>query len=165
MSQCNVDQTVFLLKHEIVDQVTKLKPHKDAIIKYAKDNAFDGDKLSQTKRTQFAAQLVQHFNNKKLRMSFAKLYSHMLDYNNPQYVTHQPPKPPEPPESITVNMNASKFITANNDDTNAELSYFALGEQYRYTNNLKRHPLYIEPKFRSLKEEFADFFKRQLQRT
>eukprot|EP01083_Nonionella_stella_P219947 787396_1 len=53
MSQCNVEQIVFLLKDEILDQEMKLRPHKDEIIKYIKDHAFDGNKLSQTKRTQF----------------------------------------------------------------------------------------------------------------
>eukprot|EP01083_Nonionella_stella_P090756 253592_1 len=103
---------------------------------FIKDNAFDGDKLSQTKRKPFAAQLVD-------------------DYNNPRYVTEALSEP-----AITE----STSVTTNND-CDSELSYFSFGEQYRYTNNLKRHPLYIEPKFGSLKEEFADFFKRQLQIT
>eukprot|EP01083_Nonionella_stella_P219946 787395_1 len=37
MLQCNVEEMAFLLKYEIVDKVTKLKPHKDTIIKYVKD--------------------------------------------------------------------------------------------------------------------------------
>eukprot|EP01083_Nonionella_stella_P270836 917357_1 len=167
MSQCNVGEIAFLLEHEIVDQVMQLKPHKDEIIKYIKDKRFDGAKLSQTKRKQFALQLVQHFNNnKKLRVRFAKLYSLICDYNNPQYVTqesdHEAQEPSKP--AIAVTMNTSKFVTTNNNKS-SELSYFALGEQYRYTNNFKRHPLYIQPKFGSLKEEFMDFFQRQLQRT
>eukprot|EP01083_Nonionella_stella_P270838 917363_1 len=125
MSQCNVDQIVFLLKHEIVDQVTKLKPHKDAIIKYIKDNAFNGNKLSQTKRIKFAAELVDHFKNKKLRMSFAKLYKHIWDYNDPQYVTPEPPKHPKPSAPTSVTMNNDKFVTTNNNNS-SELSYFAL---------------------------------------
>eukprot|EP01083_Nonionella_stella_P270837 917360_1 len=125
---------------------------------FIKDNAFDGDKLSQTKRKPFAAQLVdEHCNNTNLRMSFLKLYKNIYDYNNPRYVTEALSEP-----AITE----STSVTTNND-CDSELSYFSFGEQYRYTNNLKRHPLYIEPKFGSLimKEEFADFFKRQLQIT
>eukprot|EP01083_Nonionella_stella_P025951 71452_1 len=152
MKQCNVEEIVFLLKHEILDQITKLKGHKDGIIQYVEDNALDGHALSKLKRKTFASKLTHHFQNKKLKISFAKLYSHIWDYNNPQYVLDEP-----------VSSVNSKFITT--IDTNSELSYFALGTQYRYTRNLERHPLFVEPRFSSLKEEIEDYFQRDLLKT
>eukprot|EP01083_Nonionella_stella_P116915 347844_1 len=153
MTQCNVEQLVFLLRHEIVDQVMKLKSHKEGIIQYIEDNAMDGDTLLQLKRKAFAAKLTQHFHDNKLKPRFAKLYTQIRDYNNPQYVVVNEP----------VSMEHSKFVTAiANTSNNSQLSYFALGEQYRYTRNLERHPLYVEPRFQSLKEELTDYFKRDL---
>eukprot|EP01083_Nonionella_stella_P172234 590377_1 len=140
MTQCNVEQLVFLLRHEIVDQVMKLKSHKEGIIQYIEDNAMDGDTLLQLKRKAFAAKLTQHFHDNKLKPRFAKLYTQIRDYNNPQYVVVNEP----------VSMEHSKFVTAiANTSNNSQLSYFALGEQYRYTRNLERHPLFVEPRFSS----------------
>eukprot|EP01083_Nonionella_stella_P025953 71457_1 len=158
MTQCNVQEMAFLLKHEIVDRVAKLQAYKDDIAKYIEDNALDGPALSLLKRKQFAEQFVQLFDDTKLRMSFIKLHKHIWDYNDPQYVIEELVN--EPVDEPIV-MDNSKFVsTIANNSNHSELSYFSLGQQYRYTTHLQKHPLYVKPRFASLKEELACYFER-----
>eukprot|EP01083_Nonionella_stella_P208093 755436_1 len=158
MAQCTAQEMAFLLKHEIVDRVAKLQAYKDDIAKYIEDNALDGPALSLLKRKQFAEQFVQLFDDTKLRMSFIKLHKHIWDYNDPQYVIEELVN--EPVDEPIV-MDNSKFVsTIANNSNHSELSYFSLGQQYRYTTHLQKHPLYVKPRFASLKEELACYFER-----
>eukprot|EP01083_Nonionella_stella_P025954 71461_1 len=155
MTQCNVQEMAFLLNHEIVDRVAKLQAYKDDIVRYIEDNALDGSVLSQLKRKPFANQLVHHFDDKKLRKCFATLHDQIFAYNNAEFVLEEAEKP--------ICIDNSKFVsTIAKPPNHSELSYFALGQQYRYTKNLQKHPLYVPPRFGSLKEELECYFERHL---
>ncbi len=52
----------------------------------------------------------------------------------------------------------SKFMTQMNSSSKAQ--YYSFGAQYRYTENLQNHHLYVKPKYSSVKEELFGYFRR-----
>eukprot|EP01084_Bolivina_argentea_P152152 265456_1 len=54
----------------------------------------------------------------------------------------------------------NKFITmpSPNDEKSA-VSYYSFGQQFKYTENLNSHPLYIKPKYKDIKQEIFEYFK------
>eukprot|EP01084_Bolivina_argentea_P160601 279655_1 len=58
------------------------------------------------------------------------------------------------------NINNSKFVTSmTEDEEKLRESYYSFGTQYRYTSNFATHPLHIEAKYNSIKEELVEYFK------
>eukprot|EP01084_Bolivina_argentea_P110677 197584_1 len=44
-------------------------------------------------------------------------------------------------------------------------AYYTFGAQYRYTSNLREHPLFIKPKYKSIKKELYQYFVRENEAT
>eukprot|EP01084_Bolivina_argentea_P297951 513384_1 len=58
------------------------------------------------------------------------------------------------------NTKSNKFITSfNNDDDIQSDSYYAFGERYKYSNDFKSHPLFVEAKYNSIQEELFTYYK------
>eukprot|EP01084_Bolivina_argentea_P259464 437799_1 len=86
IQQCNVDQISFIVQNYVFDEIrenysNKLIPHKNEIIKYMKQHNFNGNKLSDSSRKQFAKELQLHLNSKKLTMSLLALYDATVKYD------------------------------------------------------------------------------------
>eukprot|EP01084_Bolivina_argentea_P271197 461371_1 len=149
----NVSQIVFILETDIIDKLDKLKLRKSDIIDYFKENGFDGAKIANIKKKEFISELVKVLGNKKLTMQLATLYKRIKQYN----VSFENEKPQ------TQDMNVENLIIDaveqnNKFVTSGVNSQYAFGEQYRYTSNFCHHPLYIKPKYTSLKDELVNYF-------
>eukprot|EP01084_Bolivina_argentea_P036905 68222_1 len=157
ISKCNTHQIAFIVETDIINKLNKLQPLKTDIIDFIKDNKFDGAKLNAVGRKQFIAELSIKFNNKKLRAQLGKLYTDIMNYDLSPFVKFSTNESATKAVNHISNTKNSKFVssTGNSND-----SYYAFGEQYRYTRNLSHHHLYIQPKYKSIKEELIHYFER-----
>eukprot|EP01084_Bolivina_argentea_P048117 88672_1 len=149
--ECNTHQIVFLLQTDIIDKLNNLKSVKSEIIDYFTINCFDGNKIINMKRKEFISLLMTKLNDKKLTGQVGKLYNLLKQYDISSYVKNNVIQQEEL-KQYTVKKD--KFVTSTKHSS--EL-YYAFGEQYRYTSNLKHHPLYIKPRYTSLKEELIQY--------
>eukprot|EP01084_Bolivina_argentea_P304144 525189_1 len=142
IKECNVEQIVHILNHRILDDgnLAKLKDHREGIINYIHENKFNGRKILETGKKAFITQIAEHFNDNKLKGSFTKLYKRIIDCEISKYTNTQPQS-----NDDNVSLQNRKYVT--------EMQHFAFGEQYKYTKNLASHPLYVEEKYKNLKEE------------
>eukprot|EP01084_Bolivina_argentea_P168041 291510_1 len=164
-ADCNLSQILHILKDGIIfNQVEKLQVHEKDIFNYIKDNCWDGIKLNEIKRKTFLTTLANHLKNKKLKASLGKLYNALMNFELKIFTGHMHSElkdtADQPRQSI---VNSSKFTTSlieSDDQQNG--SYYAFGEQYRYTKHFKNmaHPLYVAVKYKSIKQELFEYCKR-----
>eukprot|EP01084_Bolivina_argentea_P103273 185009_1 len=88
ISHCSVAQIEYILNYENIIEISdKLKPLKFDIIKYIKDNEFDGNKIIKMQRKPFIKEFVKYFkDNKKLSVDLGKLYNGIIKYDVPKLI-------------------------------------------------------------------------------
>eukprot|EP01084_Bolivina_argentea_P306195 529065_1 len=153
VSDCTVSQIIAIVK-EIVPGINELQTRLLDIIEYIKQNKFDGTKITEMPRKYFMKQIASHFDDKKLTFPFGRLYNAITKYD----ITGQRNNNStlEPQQTVIMkSKNNNKFVSANISNSN-----YAFGTQYRYTENLAHHKLYVDPKYVSLKEEIIQYFTR-----
>eukprot|EP01084_Bolivina_argentea_P201936 345096_1 len=158
--ECSVDQIIYILSIDILNNVNKLKEHKLDIINYIRKNKFDGNKLVNLQRKPFIAAISQYLDNKKLSGAIGQLYNKIIKYDlskvMPKTLTSE--KQEEIKEN-TNNETADTNVDKNSKFVTSDTSYYSFGRQYRYTKNFSKHPLYISPKYQTLKQEIVEYFK------
>ena len=78
IDQCNVDQIVYILEHDIFNN---LKDHKQAIIEYIKEHQIDGNKLIEMKRKKFMNDIAAHLNSNKMKVALGYLYKDLMHFD------------------------------------------------------------------------------------
>eukprot|EP01084_Bolivina_argentea_P159457 277713_1 len=146
IKECNLKQILFILNNDMFDD--KIKEYQTKIIGYIESHKFDGQKLSEIKRKQFMIEISAYLDNKKLKLSLGKLYKSIMEYDLSKF-TGVAQK-----ESMSAK---SKFVTAAVNENVSQKQYYSFGTQYRYTKDLKFHPLHVVPRYTSLKEEFGHY--------
>eukprot|EP01084_Bolivina_argentea_P154159 268767_1 len=154
ISECNVDQIVYILNHNIIENLnnSKLKSYKSDIIEFIRETKFNGGEIVK-KRKEFILQMKRYLKNNKLAGNIANLHKQIITYDLSPFITENNSKQ----DAVTEHHNSennSKFITPNSD-----INTYSFGTQYRYTPNLSHHPLYIKPKYNNLKEELIEYSK------
>eukprot|EP01084_Bolivina_argentea_P208878 355948_1 len=164
VTQCNAAQILYILNNNsIVENLAKLSKHKSDIINYVTQNQMDGVSLSQLGRKTFIMVISEYCNDKQMRGQLGTLYSKIMKYDIRKYThesqheqRHNLTEPAEP-----IILNSGKFQTSMGvSDDQTKTSYYSFGTQYKYTNNLKEHPLFVKPKYHSFKQELVEYFKR-----
>eukprot|EP01084_Bolivina_argentea_P250015 418726_1 len=142
-----VSNPMLLKLTSTIDKINKpiLTKNKAKFMKYFEENHIDIAKLRKMNRKQFGQSMVNYCNEKKLKAFSVKLYT-LITKNDQENIS---PK----------HVKSSKFMTASGDQS--KTSYYSFGEQYRYTHNLTKHPLFIKPKYTSVKEDLYQFFLRE----
>eukprot|EP01084_Bolivina_argentea_P061829 113031_1 len=159
VQECNVAQIVCVSQH-IISNNDKLFPFKKTIIQYLRENQFNGSKMLTIQRKQFIKQLAELMNNNKLKPAVAKLRKDILEYDLAIF-TGNVSSSNVSSSNVSSNKPINKFVTEThlpNNDSKAQ--YYSFGTQYRYTKNLKNHPLYVKPKYATIKDELYEYFKR-----
>eukprot|EP01084_Bolivina_argentea_P022961 42733_1 len=89
------------------------------------------------------------------------MYSLLKQYNVSQFWSDMHETKEELKQTgVTMHSSNNKFVTSNDQvDAVASENYYAFGEQYRYTPNFSHHPLYVKPKYKSIKEELIEYLK------
>eukprot|EP01084_Bolivina_argentea_P015910 29805_1 len=65
--------------------------------------------------------------------------------------------------SQSDNKPNSKFVTDMNvgrQDVESKAQYYSFGTSFRYTENLQEHPFYVKSKYKDIKEDLYEYFKR-----
>eukprot|EP01084_Bolivina_argentea_P205109 350436_1 len=168
IQQCTVSQIICVLQTVITD-LDKLEEYQYDIISYFKNNNIDGNKLSKVGRKVFMNDIADILNNKKLKLSLAKLRKNILNFDISVFTgvtttttdTQIENKSKQETNSLSEQCS-SKFVTKMSEESNAvsEPGYYSFGTQYKYTKNLQDHPLYVKPKFNDLKQELIEYFMR-----
>eukprot|EP01084_Bolivina_argentea_P290790 499614_1 len=153
-SECNVDQLSDIFHYIISTKECKLSEYKDNIINYIKQNAIDGNKLIAMGRKRFINNVALYFSNLKLKAVLGKLYRNVIQFDLSVFIEKDTENGLEPNQE-TVSKFQTDVIA---DDSTAQ--YCSFGTQYRYTQNLKQHPLYVQPKYATFKDEMHEFFAR-----
>eukprot|EP01084_Bolivina_argentea_P317904 551223_1 len=158
VADCNVDQIIMIINH-VITGINKLQPLLPDIIEYVKQNKIDGHKITEMSRKDFIYTLKEYLNKPKLSSQIAKLRKQIINYKLQSSVNESNVKQYKRLQSqksiIDRPKTNNKFISSNTDSKN-----YSFGTQYRYTPNLSFHPLYVEPKYSSLKMEMVEYFKR-----
>eukprot|EP01084_Bolivina_argentea_P096722 173868_1 len=168
IDQCNADQIQWLLKHKIFDELTqnaadKLVKYKKAIIEYFQEYKIDGRGLKCIDRKEFATKIKSHLHLKdnKLKYPLVILHSKMLQYDLSKVAQFKQNvksncsnKQEQHLTSPKIHQNG-KFVTKIDSKSHGKYSF---GVQYRYTDNLREHPLFIKPKHNSVKKELIEYF-------
>eukprot|EP01084_Bolivina_argentea_P196813 337373_1 len=159
IADCNLQQIIYILQN-ILDK-SGLIEHKQNIIQYFEKNELDGRNLQNMNRKPFLNQICEHFKNNKLKAKFGKLYTaiNKFDLKSIGVTQSNDSTDHKTEEKYKENDANSKFITTTTVSPNHG-NYYSFGEQYHYTNNLKNHPLYVEPKFENIQQELFEYFKR-----
>eukprot|EP01084_Bolivina_argentea_P225578 381171_1 len=161
IKQCSIDQIVWILNNELFEMLKpttrdKLINRKSEIIKYIEENNFDGEKLTNMNRKEFGDILKHHLKNKKLKAPLSVLHSAILKYNLPIET-----KTESKQEVLDFLKNNNKFMTqVDTKREHSKVPYYSFGQQYRYTDNLKEHPFYIQQKYKSFYQELCNYFER-----
>eukprot|EP01084_Bolivina_argentea_P091329 164421_1 len=163
VKQCTLEQILYIVTHQNwLDELVKLTHHKNEILNYFKENQLNGNTLLTMGRKNFYHLVSKHLSDNKAKGHLGKLYSYIQKFDITQMhqknVVHGSLQL-EHKKTETI-VNSSKFTTsATNKQKN---SYYAFGEQYRYTNNFKRmdHPWFVSNKYPSLRKELCEFLKR-----
>eukprot|EP01084_Bolivina_argentea_P214608 364334_1 len=150
LSECTVDEIVAILNDYILDNLdsTDLKAQKCNVFEFIKAYKFDGEQIM-NRRKEFILKLKEYLNDPKLSGQIAKLHKQIINYqfsSRDEILQRQK----SAVEQLKPN---NKFVSSNTNSKN-----YSFGTQYRYTPNLSYHPLYIQPKFTSLKEEVIEYF-------
>eukprot|EP01084_Bolivina_argentea_P083742 151608_1 len=180
ISECNLQQILCIVTNgKVFDKLNNLTDYKENIIKYFEENNFDGKTLENMKKKDFAIKIAEHMNNNKLKGHLSRLYAAILKYNLSEFVpktnsTNQLTVPNHPKQFNKK--QKSKFITSIPSYNESTVSYYSFGKRYKYTHNLRNHPLYVSPtyrdvnqveksknksRFKDFKEELYEYFKRE----
>eukprot|EP01084_Bolivina_argentea_P083744 151611_1 len=158
---CTLDQIVHAFNNvNIFDNLDKLLPYKNKIIDYIIHYKLNGAKLCEMKRKEFMIQISQYFDNTQLRGQLGVLYDTIMNLKltefglNDNKIPHLQKNVFDESEQTDAN-NLNKFVTS----ANMNSSYYSFGEQFRYTPNLVDHPLFVEPKYQTLKQEVFEHIK------
>eukprot|EP01084_Bolivina_argentea_P094696 170259_1 len=148
IQQCSVEQILYILK-EVMDD--KLSGYRNDIVKYFEKRQLNGNKLSSMSRKQFVNQLTDYMNNNKFEDLLEKLYKNIIHSDLSSFYSES---------SYIPIISNDKFITKMSSETEigSTPGYYSFGQQYRYTTNL-HHPLYVNPKYMTIKEELYEYFK------
>eukprot|EP01084_Bolivina_argentea_P238311 400377_1 len=166
ITDCNLKQIMHILDNSnVFSKLDRLNEHKNEIIRYIQQQDWDGCKLIDMKRKEFITDIAQFFNNNKLKAQLGSLYRAIINFDVTNFIrnvnnqdSETEIKEEKKQQDVHVIKN-NKFVTLMESDNNKnELSYYAFGEQYRYTDNLREHPLYIKPKHESIKTELFTYF-------
>eukprot|EP01084_Bolivina_argentea_P317902 551220_1 len=89
VADCNVDQIIMIINH-VITGIKKLQLLLPDIIKYVKQNKFDGQKITEMSRKDFIKHSTTNamFDNKKLKPHFGKLYSSIVKFNIKTLMKH-----------------------------------------------------------------------------
>eukprot|EP01084_Bolivina_argentea_P274563 468031_1 len=158
IEDCELEHIVYIINNEedIFKKLDKLVQYKQEIIGYIQQNGFDGKTLKQTKRKDFITNIVKHFGDNKLRGAFGRLHSALMKIDVTKYATQDN----NTQEQKTNEPQNTKFVTELETNEAIKPSYYSFGEQYRYTANLRQHPLFVSAKYESIKEELYEYFKK-----
>ena len=170
IAQCSAHQIVYILEHRIFDNLKekikeKLKDHKQSIIEYVKQHQIDGNKLKEMKRKKFMIDIAAHLNSNKLKSALGYLYKETMEFGIKSLYEIDESKATKVKDKTKdqdfVKKN-SKFVTEikQQEKNDEKAQYYSFGTQYRYTSNLREHPLFVQPKYASLKEELHEYLKR-----
>eukprot|EP01084_Bolivina_argentea_P276165 471176_1 len=159
ISECNLHQIAFIAECCILNKLDKLQPLKSDITDFMIQNKFDGSKLNAISRKQFISEFAERLEDKKLKAQLGKLYTTMIKFYDISPLVkivndHDESAASKPTNDISHQTN-SKFVSSS---SNISDSYYAFGEQYRYTDSNSHHPLYIKPKYESIKNELVQYF-------
>ena len=94
--------------------------------------------------------------NKKLKGAAGVLYKAMNEF-------FENKKEESEPISEKEEKRNNKFITeikVEDDEKESKLQYYAFGTQFKYTENLKEHPLYVKAKYKDLNQELFAYLMR-----
>eukprot|EP01084_Bolivina_argentea_P103615 185578_1 len=93
ISQCNIKQILMIIKEHIFDNLNqKIKDNSKRIIKYLEENEYDGKKITETNRKDFANNLVTYLNDKKMRGPLCQFYTIINKYDVSTLFTEQDTK-------------------------------------------------------------------------
>eukprot|EP01084_Bolivina_argentea_P302836 522789_1 len=171
INECSVQQIIYILHADSFATLDKLKAYKQNIIEYFTAEELTGEKLHQMKRKPFIMEISAHLRNNKLKPQLGKLYAKITNFDLNKYTVQsddvcdniqQPNNKKEQIQPKLTSVNSGKFVTSmveNNEDE--EASYYAFGQQYRYTDNFSEinHPLFVKSKYKDFKEELEMYFK------
>eukprot|EP01084_Bolivina_argentea_P313843 543549_1 len=137
---------------------------KNQLVSISEQNELDGTKLKEMNK-----QLVKLKQNNEMKRQINELYTNIIKYNISKHRNSDNKEEDlddeHEQETFIVNKHnkiyeTGKFITSVSTDDESKVPYYAFGEQYRYTPNLQEHPLFIKPKYRNIKHELLEYFKR-----
>eukprot|EP01084_Bolivina_argentea_P010226 19038_1 len=167
IEQCNSEQIAYIVTQVILNKpkktLQKLETHKLDIISYITQHNINGSKLVELERKNFMNKMVEHFTNKKLKMAFGQLYTATVKYLDTNKKMKQNNNS-ENKQTININkmsltkQKSNKFVTPLTKPEKC-IGYYAFGTQYRYTKNLATHPLYVNARYDSVKNELLQFYK------
>lgn len=132
----------------------KIQKHKEKIIEYIKENKLNGMKLSEMKRKEFINLFTAYLGDKKLTAAMGAIYKDLMAY-----------KQPNANENNVIISSKSKFITEekienNDEDDEKKKEYYSFGEKYLYNPKLSNSPLFVQPRYASIKDELLQYYAR-----
>eukprot|EP01084_Bolivina_argentea_P179939 310897_1 len=165
---CTVKHIIWIINNYIFNNkiqnknekiIAKLSQYKIKIIEFINENKLDGNELIKRGRKKFASSLKQYLKNKKLHSPSATLYSEIFSYFQTDTTSNELTIMNKKDQTTNPQPN-SKFVTKLENKTPTKALYYSFGTQYKYTKDLEQHPLYVKPKYESIKEELYEYHKR-----
>merc|ERR1711971_723746 len=111
-------------------------------------------------RKQFMIQISAHLQNNKTRGALGALYKAALGYFAPCDDLNNN-KSKQMPKLERLISSKSKFITEStvNEEYKSN-QFYSFGEKFIYNPKLKNNPMFVEPKYATLKEEWHAYLVR-----
>ena len=168
IEECSVEQIIWLLKNRTFQELQpnfadKLEEHKQSIIAYFESNSIDGNALLWIDKKEFLSQMNHHLQLSHNRLNGA-LHSMrrrilLFDVSSITHVESEEEeekdeKDDDDDEDTDTKAN-SKFVTEVNSNASTNYSF---GVAFKYTANLRRHPLFVAPKYDNMQRELIEYF-------
>eukprot|EP01084_Bolivina_argentea_P129177 228172_1 len=150
----NINESDLIISFDFKENANFVAPKIDDYMKCKGD-------IEDCNAIQRIIHLLQYYKSMNNEEQSVLLYEYIMSLSN--YNIQVVKQELQPKDEHVKGINSSKFMTSFLDDNNAygTNSYYAFGQQYRYTDHFKNinHPWFVKTKYSSINDELFMYFK------